>query len=522
MEGRLAIGKAWILSRWNVAGKRIGRTLDEAFELENGRLKAFIKDSPAPDVFSAHLEILEDPMLRDTIQRNVSSGMDPSDAVTAASDEIAGMFSDIEDEYLKARADDVRDVCRGLAACLDSDSANPFAGLPRDSVVVAHEVFPSDMAEMDLDKVRAFVTAKGSPTSHVCIIARSRGIPFVTGADISGIKTGDLLLVDADRSEVKVNPDGQEAESFRTRMATGNNVPDEMFRAVMEYGVKIFGNAGSVKDIEEAIRSGADGIGLFRTEFLFPGSDKLPSEEEQYQIYRKAVEACQDRPLTIRTMDIGGDKPAPGLDLPREDNPFLGLRGIRLSLSMPDLFKDQIRAILRAGAHGKVRMMLPMVSRAEEIRRTKTLVEECKDELKASGTCFDKDLEIGIMVETPAAALVSDQLAEETDFFSIGTNDLTQYVMAADRGNASVSYLCNPLDNAVVRAVGMVVESARKEGIPVSVCGEAASDPETAGVFCELGVDSLSLGSYALIREIKAAVSPSEDSSINRACSSIG
>ena len=503
MEGTLAIGKAWILLRGNGAWEQSGRTLEEAFVHEAGRLKAYIKDSPAPEVFSAHLEILEDPLLLDTIKKNVEEGMAPSEAIKAAADEISGMFSDTDDEYFKARIDDLKDICRGLVEYLEGISDNPFENLPEGTVVVAPKLFPSDMAKMDLGKVKALVTSKGSSTSHVGIIARSKGIPFVTGIDISGIQTGDLLLVDSNISEIVVNPTDSQTEEFKDRLAAGNKIPEKMKQTILRNGVKIFGNASSVKDIEEAIRSGAEGIGLFRTEFLFLGNNRLPSEEEQYLIYRDAVEACQGYPLTIRTMDIGGDKPAPCLDLPKEDNPFLGMRGIRLSLSKPDIFKDQIRAILRASAHGKVRMMIPMVTRLEELKHTKALVEECEASLRASGICFDNELEIGVMIETPAASLISDLLASEACFFSIGTNDLVQYVMAADRGNSSVSYLCVPLDEAVVRAVRMVVESATKAGIPVGVCGEAGSDPEVAKVLCELGVDCLSLGSPALIKELR-------------------
>ncbi|MBR5174510.1 MAG: phosphoenolpyruvate--protein phosphotransferase [Bacteroidales bacterium] len=494
MEGTLAIGKAWILHRKNETGQCSGRTLDEAFGHEASRLKEYIENGPAPEVFSAHLEILEDPLLHDTIQRNVAEGMTPAEAVKAAAKEISGMFNEVGDDYFKARIDDLRDVCEGIVEYLDETCGNPFENLPDDAVVVAQELFPSDTVKMDLGKVKAIVTRKGSTTSHVGIIARSRGIPFVPGADIDGITTGDLLLIDAGNSLVKINPTINEVEAFRNMMAKGNEVPETMIQSIRENGVKVLGNAGSIKDIEEAIRNGADGIGLFRTEFLFLDRDERPSEEDQYQIYKEAVEACQGRPLTIRTMDIGGDKPSPGLIIPKEDNPYLGMRGIRLSLSLPEIFKEQIRAILRASAHGKVRMMLPMVTRVEELIQAKELVEECDS---------SSDLEIGVMIETPAAALISDLLAEEADFFSIGTNDLTQYVMAADRGNASVSYLNDPLDEAVVRAVKIVVEAAHKKGIPVGVCGEAGSDPEVAKVLCELGVDSLSLGSPALIKELR-------------------
>lgn len=503
MEGRATIGTAWILDRGKVSGKGRERTLEEALSLERQRIEALIKESPVPGIFSAHLEILEDPLLLDTINTNISEGMAPAEAVKAAGEEIAGMFSGIDDEYLKARADDARDICRCLENSLSGISGDPFENLPEDAVIVAEELFPSDTAKMDLNKVKAFVTAKGSPTSHVRIIARSKGIVSVTGVNISDLHQGDRLLVLEDEAKVIVNPDERTIESFRPRMTGGNLFPEEARWAVKESGVRIQGNAGSVEDVEAAIRSGADGIGLFRTEFIFMGSEIPPTEEEQYQVYREAVQACEGKPLTIRTLDVGGDKPVPCLDLPREDNPFLGMRGIRLSLSRKDLFGEQIRAILRASAHGIIKIMFPMVTRVAEIIEAKELVSEIKASLEAEGIPFDKDIETGIMVETPAAVLAADLLAAETDFFSVGTNDLTQYIMAAGRDNASVSYLLDPLDDAMVRALRMIVESARGKGIPVGVCGEAAADPKVAPVLCGLGVDSLSVGSPSLIRELK-------------------
>ena len=503
MEGRATIGTAWILDRGKRSSNNQGMTLKEALEHESKRLKALVEKSPVPEVFSAHLEMLEDPLLLETINKYISEGLSPVSAVKAAGEELAGMFGEIDDEYLRARVDDVRDVCRNLEDCLSGASTNLFEDLPQDAVVVAEELFPSDTARMDLSKVRAFVSAKGSPTSHASIIARSRNILTVTGFDISNIYQGDRILVCEDGPQVLVNPDDRLIEAFRPRMTDGYIFPEYARRAVKDSGVGIFGNAGSVEDIKTAIASGADGIGLFRTEFLFMKNNIPPSEEEQYSIYRDAVEACKGKPLTIRTLDVGGDKPVPCLELPKSDNPFLGMRGIRLSLSKKDLFKEQIRAILRAGAHGKVRMMFPMVTSLSEVQEAKEIVSECMSELETSGISFDKGLETGIMVETPASVFASDLLAQETDFFSIGTNDLTQYIMAAGRDDASVSYLLDPLDNAVIRAIGMVVKSAHEAGITVGVCGEAAAYPKAAQVFCELGVDNLSLGSSPLIKELK-------------------
>ena len=492
VEG-LAMGTAWILVR--KACNSETRTLPEAMDSERERLRSLMAGSSTPDIFSAHLEMLDDPLLQETIENHLSEGMTAQEAVGAAADDIAALLSESGDDYMAARADDVRDVCRGLAECLCGGSSNPFGDIPEDAVIVADELFPSDTAKMDFSKVRAFVTGKGSVTSHVSIIARSRGIPVVLGVDINTIKDGDTLLVDGNKAEVSINPPEAEIEEFRKGLGKKNTVTEEIRKLVKEAGVKIYANAGSVEDIKAAIGSGAEGIGLFRTEFLFMDRHELPSEEEQYSIYRQAVEACEGRPITIRTMDIGGDKVVPGLNIPKEDNPFLGMRAIRISLSKPELFKAQIRAILKASAFGTVRIMLPMITRVEEVTTAKALILECIAGLEASGTAFDRNVKVGIMVETPAAVLVSDSLATEVDFFSIGTNDLTQYIMAADRGNSSVSYLYNPLDPAVAKAVGMVVEAARKAGIQVGVCGEAAADVKAMEFFCRVGVNSLSLTS---------------------------
>ena len=494
--GGLAMGTARVLVRGTRGSE--ARTLPEAMDSERERLRSLIAGSSSPDIFSAHLEMLDDPLLQETIESNIAEGMAPREAVEAAAEGIAAMLSGCGDDYMAARADDVRDVCRGIVESLCGDSSNQFADIPDDSVLVAEELFPSDTARMDFSKVRALVTRKGSVTSHVCIIAKSRGVPVVLGVDIDAIKDGDYLLVDGGRAEVRINPTEKETETFRKGIGNDDTFPNEIRRLVRESGIRIFANAGSVEDIKEAIAGGAEGIGLFRTEFLFMDRKGLPPEEEQYRIYRQAVEACEGRPITIRTMDVGGDKAVPGLDIPKEDNPFLGMRAIRISLSRPELFKAQIRAILRASAYGTVRIMLPMITRVDEVTAAKALVSECMEGLKASGTPFDNGIKVGIMVETPAAVLVSDLLAKEVDFFSIGTNDLTQYVMAADRGNSSVSYLYNPLDPAVARAVGMVVEAAGKVGIPVGVCGEAAADAKAMEFFCRTGVDSLSLASPSI------------------------
>lgn len=421
------------------------------------------------DIFAAHLEMMDDPMLTESVEEAISSGMDAETAVRHACDGICAMFAGIDDEYLKARVDDVRDICmqigRALAGTLDN---NPFASLPHESVIVADELFPSDTALMDFSLISGFVTARGSSTSHVCIIARSKGIPVLVGQDISGIRTGDWL----------------ELETPEDSAVTVEH-PLAAFPAV-----RLYANAASVDDIRTAIAAGADGIGLFRTEFMFMHSSGFPSVEEQAAVYRSALLACGDKPLTIRTLDIGGDKPLPYMPARREDNPFLGLRGVRFALANPDIMADQLSALVRAACdvpEGRLRIMFPMISTVDELERCKAMLDE------AVATCGHSvpRIEVGIMIETPAAVLCARELAERCDFFSIGTNDLTQYVMAADRGNDRVSYLYNPLGPAVCKAVSMTVAAA--QGKPVGVCGEVASDPAAAETLCRLGVNSLSV-----------------------------
>lgn len=496
-------GKAFRLCRGNDTGAHV-MTVSEAFELERERLSALSKDN---DIFSAHLEILEDPELSDAVEEHMAGGKSPLDAVSSACDDIVAMFSSIDDEYLRSRVDDVRDVCRNLESRLAGHSSGTL-DIPDGSVVVADEIFPSDTSRMDLSKVSAFVTRKGSVTSHVCIIAGSKGIPVALGVDIDKIAAGDYLIVDGDAGEVTVNPSEDELE----RLAKSRKMKDgevEIIQEPVEYQghiVNVYGNAGSVEDVANAMAAGADGIGLFRTEFVFMRSEKYPTEEEQFQIYRDAALICGDKPVNIRTMDIGGDKELPYIPMEPEDNPFLGVRGVRLCLANPDLFKIQLRAILRAGSYGNVRILVPMVTTSAEIDRVRGLIEECKAELTAEGKEFGSAVPLGAMVETPASVFAGESIAEKVDFFSIGTNDLTQYIMAADRGNSGVSMLYNPGDIAVKNALAIVVANAHKAGIKAGICGEAASDPEYAEFLLEAGIDSLSISAPRMIPVIKRLV----------------
>lgn len=463
-------------------------------------------------VFAAHLEMLRDPMIGDIVREGIFSGMSLPDALDKACKDICSLFSDIDDEYLKSRTDDVRDVISGIrkaAAKLSGEipQENPFSGLPAGTVVFAEELFPSDTASMDFSKIAAIVTASGSSTGHVCIIARSRGIPALTGVKgcTEAVSAGDRVVVDGPGGTVLVNPDGRTLSFYGQRIAeeaaaAGKALTEASLPVFYPSGkrIPVCGNAASVEDVGRCLDAGADGVGLFRTEFLYMRGDTFPDEETQFRAYRAAAVACADRPLTIRTLDIGGDKPLPYMDMGKEDNPFLGWRGIRVSLDMPELFKVQLRAILRAGAFGNVRVMFPMIVSPGEFLRARALLEECAAELEAENADFDPEMKAGTMIETPSAVFVADSLASVSDFFSIGTNDLTQYIMAADRGNPKVSALLDPSFESVSKAVSMAVSAAHAAGIEAGICGEYASWPESTSVLLDLQIDEFSLNSCGI------------------------
>ena len=454
--------------------------------------------------------MLEDPVLTEQVENHIRfDGMGAVEASYSACEELASMFNEIDDEYLRARVDDVRDVFGRLIAALTGSSDNPFKDIPDGSVIVAKELLPSDTASMDFSKIRAFVTEKGSATSHVSIIARSQGIPALIGLKgcLEEINDGDELLVNGTLGTLVVNPDSESSIQFDALLAIGEKTSEMISaaafgRAVSPDGkeILVYGNAGNLDEVRIAIERGADGIGLFRSEFLYMQESSLPTEERQFEAYRDAARYCSGKPLTIRTLDIGGDKALPYLNLPKEDNPFLGFRAIRISLKRPDLFKTQIRAILRSSAYGNVRIMLPMISTLEEVKKAKELIVDCMAELDNEDIPFNENIEVGIMIETPAAAIIADLLAAEVDFFSIGTNDLTQYIMAADRGNGDVSDLYDPKNRAVLRAIGMAVDAASKAGIPVGICGEMASDQSATSILIGLGVDSLSVSAPSVAK----------------------
>ncbi|WP_417013746.1 phosphoenolpyruvate--protein phosphotransferase [Alistipes sp.] len=471
----------------------------KAVEAELGELAA------ANDIFAAHLELAADPMLAESVGEKIAGGATAADAVHAASGELSALFAQIDDEYLRARADDVRDVCSRILRQLVPSGADPFAAIPEGSILAAEELAPSDTVRIDFARVRGVVTRRGSATSHLAILARNMGLPAVVGLgdDFDRLTDGAVVALDGGAGELIVDPDERTAATLRRRMEEAvRDLPQWVREPVATRDgrpVAVLANAGSVAEVERAMRAGADGIGLFRSEFLYmQRQDGFPGEEEQTAAYTAAAERCGGRPLVIRTLDIGGDKALPYYAFPAEENPFLGWRAIRVSLELREMFRTQLRAILRASAEGNVRVMFPMIVSLDELRAARALLEECKEELRREGAAFDERIAVGVMIETPAAVFMADEMAAEADFFSIGTNDLTQYVLAVDRGNERIAAMYEPLHPAVVRAIRLTVEAARRHGCETGICGEFASEAAHAELLVGLGLDELSVAPPAV------------------------
>nr|MDQ3363795.1 phosphoenolpyruvate--protein phosphotransferase [Actinomycetota bacterium] len=421
-------------------------------------------------------------------------------------EEFAGMFAAMEDEYMAARADDVRDVASQIASELMGNGPSGLETLAEPSVILALNLAPSDTARIPKGMALGFVISGGSRTSHVSIMARSFGIPAVVGvgAALEDAFGAGMAALDGTEGYAVADPGEDVISDFEQKQkdADAEAASLEEYRhteARTKDGrrIEVAANIGSAEEAEGAISWGAEGVGLFRTEFLFMKRQNLPSEEEQYEAYRKVAEEFGERPVIIRTIDVGGDKDLPGVDQPEEENPFLGWRGIRMCLDVPELFKPQLRAILRAAPHGNLRIMFPMVVDNVELRAAKEILEECRKELEGQGTEHG-EVEVGVMVETPAAAIRAGDIAPEVSFFSVGTNDLVQYTLAADRGNERLTRLQSADHPAVLDLIGKTCEAAREAGIWVGVCGEAAGEPGMISKLLELGVTELSMSAPSI------------------------
>jgi len=456
-------------------------------------------------IFDAHLLVLEDQaLISETIREFETSGRNIEICFDNVSRKYIAAFSEIDDEYLRERAGDIRDVAQRVLQNLLGQAETSISRLVERRIVVANDLSPSDSAGIDRGSGLAIVTDSGSRTSHAVIVARSMQIPAVVGVrDLTRrVRTGDWALVDGYDGLVILNPSEQtlfrygkiqsQKKSFESRLLAANRQ-----KAVTLDGVSVtlMANIEKVEEIEQVKQFFAEGVGLFRTEYLFLNASRIPNEQEQFLAYKAVVEGVAPSPVIIRTLDLGGDKPMtsdPDL-FPKEDNPFMGYRAIRFCLDNQQLFKDQLRAVLLASHLGKVKLMYPMISGADEMARANQMLEECKTELRSRGQAFDEALEVGAMIEIPSAAATIDLLEKQSDFFSVGTNDLIQYMLAIDRGNDRIAHLYEPAHPAVLRTLKRIVEDAHRLDVPVGVCGEMAGDPIYAPLLLGLGVDSLSM-----------------------------
>ncbi|MCB9800496.1 MAG: phosphoenolpyruvate--protein phosphotransferase [Candidatus Omnitrophica bacterium] len=466
------------------------------------------------DIFNAHLLILEDRTLIEDVIALIKTKTTTADhAFSLVVQRYFRAFSQINDEYLKERVDDIKDVSRRLLHNLHGDKKNQLENLSEKVVLIAHDLSPSDTATMDKEKVLAFVTEVGGPTSHTAILGRSLEIPAIVGmAGVTGrVKTGDPIIVDGTHGVLIINPDRKLIQEYEKQEERYSELTTELHKlkdlpAETTDGKKITlaSNIEFDDEISSVLSHGSEGIGLYRTEYLYMNRQDLPTEEEQYRAYKNAAKKIAPHPFIIRTLDLGGDKFISSLDVPREMNPFLGWRAIRFCLTQVDVFKEQLRAVLRASTQKNLKLMYPMISNVHELRHANAILEECKLELKSKKQRFNPDLEIGAMIEIPSAAVTSDILAKEVDFFSIGSNDLIQYALAVDRVNEKIAYLYEPTHPAILRLIQQVIQNGHKQKIWIGCCGEMAADPAIAVLLVGLGVDELSISPFILPKAKKA------------------
>lgn len=462
------------------------------------------------DIFDGHITLLEDEDLLEEINDLLEEGEITAEfALKTQIEEYCKMLSNLEDAYLRERAADLQDIGKRWLYNVAEVAIVDLSSLPADTVIVAKDLTPSDTAQVDLENVLAFVTEIGGKTAHSSIMARSLELPAVvgTGNICSLVNNGEMIIVDALAGEIILNPTQEELESYQEKQRKFLQEKEMLKQlqhkaAISKDGVEVgvWCNIGSPKDVKGVLNNGGQGIGLYRTEFLFMNNDRFPTEEEQFEAYKEVAMALEGKPVTIRTMDIGGDKSLPYMELPKEENPFLGWRAIRVCLDRIEILETQFKALLRASAFGTIKIMLPMIMDITEIRRAKALLEKCKAELKEKGIAFDEKIPLGIMVETPAVAFRAKYFAKEVDFFSIGTNDLTQYTLAVDRGNENISHLYDSYNPAVLQAIQASIEGAHEAGIQISMCGEFAGDEKATALLFGMGLDAFSMSAISVPR----------------------
>ncbi len=518
----VALGKISVLRKNDYVVKRVKvespdteiQRVEEAREKAKAQLQRLYEKAvkevgeASAAIFEVHQMMLEDEDYNESIENIIrTQEVNAEYAVAATGDNFSQMFASMDDDYMKARAADVKDISERLVRNLYGGDGTDME-FEEPVIIVADDLSPSETVQMDKEKILAFVTVHGSTNSHTAILARMMNIPALIGVpmDLEQLQTGMEAVVDGFTGEVFFNP----TEEVRTRARQKIQEEQEKRSLLLELKgkenitksgrkINIYANIGSVGDMGYVLENDAGGIGLFRSEFLYIGRNELPSEEEQFQVYKQVAQTMAGKKVIIRTLDIGADKQADYLGLDKEENPALGYRAIRICLTQPDIFKTQLRALLRAAVYGNISVMYPMITSVEEVEKIKEIVKEVKAELEQSGTPY-KDVEEGIMIETPASVMVSDDLAQHVDFFSIGTNDLTQYTLAIDRQNEKLDSFYNPHHKAILRMIQMVVDNAHKAGKWAGICGELGADTELTRTFVEMGVDELSVAPSMILR----------------------
>ncbi|MFA7550359.1 MAG: phosphoenolpyruvate--protein phosphotransferase, partial [Sedimentibacter sp.] len=520
----IGIGKAFIIDKGpiniiknyvNDAEKEIDR-LKAALEMAKEQLNELYISTidelgeKEAQIFKSHEMMLEDDTFISDVEDRINrEGVNAEFALNETSNVYIKMFQSIEDEYLRERSEDIKDVMNRVIRILMGVSSTDFSNIEENSIIVAKDLTPSDTAQLDRTKVAAMITEVGGKTSHAAIIARIMGIPTIVGLNniTDKIKDGDTVICDGKTGKVLINPNAKQLFYYNKKKNIEDDIKNELRNQVGlpsitkdGFKVSLSANIGVPNDVDMALENDAEGIGLFRSEFIFMNRDRQPTEDEQFEQYKEVLVKMGDKPVIIRTMDIGGDKNVPYIDIPKEMNPFLGYRAIRFCLGNVEVFRTQLRAILRASVYGNVKIMIPMISTMKELKDSKKILQQAKDELKSEGIKFKNDIEIGIMIEIPSAAIISDLLAKEVDFFSIGTNDLIQYTMAVDRMNSKLSYLYSQYHPALLRLIKGIIDNAHNAGIWVGMCGEAAGDPKLIPVFVGMGLDEFSMNGPSILR----------------------
>ncbi|MBD9056038.1 MAG: phosphoenolpyruvate--protein phosphotransferase [Eubacterium ventriosum] len=510
----------------NIETKRVEETGAEIERLQNA-IEKFVADTNAmaekmditvgkkdADILRGHIQMLQDPMIEEQISALIISEKITAEmAVEQVLEQTAEMFSQIPDELLQQRATDFRDIKTRMLKILLGIEDVDISQVPAGTVIVARDLTPSMTAGINPENIEGILTEVGGRTSHSAILARAMEVPAVLSIEniCSIAKNGDKVVLDGTSGEAILNPDDETVEKFKKMYSDYQNEK----ALLKEYagkpsqtkdGVKVelVCNIGKPADANKAVECDGEGIGLFRTEFLFMDRDSMPTEEEQFEAYKEVAEKMKGKPVIIRTLDIGGDKDVPYLGLEHEDNPFLGFRAIRYCLQRKDIYEIQLKALLRASAFGKIKIMVPLVTGVDELRQVKAMIKDIMAELDKEGVAYNKNIEVGVMMETPAACMMADALAKEAAFFSIGTNDLTGYTMAVDRGNAKVAYLYSTYNPAVLRAIKRIIECGKKEGIMVGMCGEAAADSKLIPLLLAFGLDEFSVSATSVLKTRKA------------------